>query len=280
MVERSVSELDKSILFIDVGNSLAKYCCMRATEIQNTELSDINPSLEYFSETLTPVQLLPRVSHIYLSYVKAPEWLAALHQEAAKQNIPIVTATSAKHTRINHSILINGYNNVTNMGVDRWLAMIAAVGLFPQKSDFVVVDAGTAITCDVIFRHQHQGGWIAPGLKTLKTSLLSNTEQVFTNDKAQTQNAEPIILGTDTPDCVEQGCLAQLNGMVNLACETLNDQTDDFIVLITGGDQIKLSFPRKNNIHYFANLVLIGLIQLAKTGLIVEKNNETSINSI
>lgn len=280
MVERSVSELDKSILFIDVGNSLAKYCCMRATEIQNTELCDINPSLEYFSETLTPVQLLPRVSHIYLSYVKAPEWLAALHQEAAKQNIPIVTATSAKHTRINHSILINGYNNVTNMGVDRWLAMIASVGLFPQKSDFVVVDAGTAITCDVIFRHQHQGGWIAPGLKTLKTSLLSNTEQVFTNDKAQTQNAEPIILGTDTPDCVEQGCLAQLNGMVNLACETLNDQTDDFIVLITGGDQIKLSFPRKNNIHYFANLVLIGLIQLAKTGLIVEKNNETSINSI
>lgn len=280
MVERSVSEQDKSILFIDVGNSLAKYCCMRATEIQNTELCDINPSLEYFSETLTPVQLLPRVSHIYLSYVKAPEWLAALHQEAAQQNIPIVTATSAKHTRINHSILINGYNNVINMGVDRWLAMIAAVGLFPQKSDFVVVDAGTAITCDVIFRHQHQGGWIAPGLKTLKTSLLSNTEQVFTNDKAQTQHAEPIILGTDTPDCVEQGCLAQLNGMVNLACETLNDQTDDFIVLITGGDQIKLSFPRKNNIHYFANLVLIGLIQLAKTGLIVEKNNETSINSI
>ena len=166
------------------------------------------------------------------------------------------------------------------MGVDRWLAMIAAVGLFPQKSDFVVVDVGTAITCDVIFLHQHQGGWIAPGLKTLKTSLLSNTEQVFTNDKAQTQHAEPIILGTDTPDCVEQGCLAQLNGMVNLACETLNDQTDDFIVLITGGDQIKLSFPRKNNIHYFANLVLIGLIQLAKTGLIVEKNNETSINSI
>jgi len=275
-----VSEQDKSILFIDVGNSLAKYCCMRATEIQNTELCDINPSLEYFSETLTPVQLLPRVSHIYLSYVKAPEWLDALHQEAAQQNIPIVTATSAKHTRINHSILINGYNNVTNMGVDRWLAMIAAVGLFPQKSDFVVVDAGTAITCDVIFRHQHQGGWIAPGLKTLKTSLLSNTEQVFTNDKAQTQHAEPIILGTDTPDCVEQGCLAQLNGMVNLACETLNDQTDDFIVLITGGDQIKLSFPRKNNIHYFANLVLIGLIQLAKTGLIVEKNNETSINSI
>ena len=275
-----MSEQDKSILFIDVGNSLAKYCCMRATEIQNTELCDINPSLEYFSETLTPVQLLPRVSHIYLSYVKAPEWLAALHQEAAQQNIPIVTATSAKHTRINHSILINGYNNVTNMGVDRWLAMIAAVGLFPQKSDFVVVDAGTAITCDVIFRHQHQGGWIAPGLKTLKTSLLSNTEQVFTNDKAQTQHAEPIILGTDTPDCVEQGCLAQLNGMVNLACETLKDQTDDFIVLITGGDQIKLSFPRKNNIHYFANLVLIGLIQLAKTGLIVEKNNETSINSI
>ena len=275
-----MSEQDKSILFIDVGNSLAKYCCMRATEIQNTELCDINPSLEYFSETLTPVKLLPRVSHIYLSYVKAPEWLAALHQEAAQQNIPIVTATSAKHTRINHSILINGYNNVTNMGVDRWLAMIAAVGLFPQKSDFVVVDAGTAITCDVIFRHQHQGGWIAPGLKTLKTSLLSNTEQVFTNDKAQTQHAEPIILGTDTPDCVEQGCLAQLNGMVNLACETLNDQTDDFIVLITGGDQIKLSFPRKNNIHYFANLVLIGLIQLAKTGLIVEKNNETSINSI
>ena len=280
MVERSVSEQNKLILFIDVGNSLAKYCCMRATDIQNTKLSDIKPTLEYFSDTVTPLQLLPRVSHIYLSYVKAPKWLAALHKAASQQNIPIITVTSAKHIRINHSILINGYKNVSNMGVDRWLAMIAAVGLFPQQSDFVVVDAGTAITCDVIFRHQHQGGWIAPGLKTLKTSLLSNTEQVFTNKQAQQQHAEPIILGTDTPDCVEQGCLAQLNGMVNLACEALNDQTDDFIVLITGGDQIKLSFPRKNNTHYFVNLVLIGLIQVAKTGMIVEKNNETSINSI
>ena len=280
MVEKSVSEQDKSLLFIDVGNSLAKYCCLSATDIQSTQLDQIKLTVEYFSESLSPLHLLHKVSHVYLSYVKAPMWLDALDKAAQASNIPVITAKSAKHTRINHSILINGYKHVSNLGVDRWLAMIAAVGLFPQKSDFVVVDAGTAITCDVVFRHQHQGGWIAPGYKILKATLLKNTEQVFTHETAEKKQPQPIFLGTDTPDCVEQGCLAQINGMVNLACEALNDQTDEFIVLITGGDQIKLSFPRKNNIHYFANLVLLGLIQLAKTGVIVEKNNETSINSI
>lgn len=279
-MERSVSEQNKPILFIDVGNSFAKYCRVTVTDIINNDLTETSLVANVFSSEQTPIDQLAQVSHVYLSYVKAPHWLDALHSEASRLNIPIVTAHSSKYMRVNHSILVNGYTNVTNMGVDRWLAMIAAVALFPENSDFVVVDAGTAITCDVIFRHQHQGGWIAPGLKTLKSSLLHNTEQVFTDEKAENQQYQNIILGTDTPDCVEQGCLAQINGMVNLAIEGLNDQSDDFVVLISGGDQRKLSFPQKNNVHYFTNLVLIGLIQLAKTRLIVEKNNETSINSI
>ena len=146
-----------------------------------------------------PLSLLECVSAVYISSVTSPDWLEALTAQALAQNLPVFIASTQAYTRINHSILTNGYSQVGNMGVDRWLAMSAAVGLFPEQSHFVVVDAGTAITCDVIYRHAHLGGWIAPGLQLLTASLLDNTEQVFTDSKQSTSQST-LFLGKNTPE--------------------------------------------------------------------------------
>ena len=51
------------------------------------------------------------------------------------------------------------------LGVDRWLAILAAAfKLYPQKN-VLIIDAGTATTVDLLAKSGvHQGGWILPGI--------------------------------------------------------------------------------------------------------------------
>ena len=257
-----VSEQSKTVLFIDVGNTAAKYTIINTDTITNIGLADIDLLIDTFAVNESPVKLLSSVNSIYLSYVRVPVWLESLKLHATAQQVPIHIAKTEKHIRINHSILTNSYSDISTMGIDRWLAMIATVGLYPKKSDFVIVDAGTAITCDVIFRHAHIGGWIAPGLSSIKNSLLNNTENVFKHDNEQAN--QKLMLGKNTPDCVEYGCLAQLNGIVNEGIKQINALSDNYLVIISGGDREKIFQQEKNDTVYKANIVLLGLIQLAK----------------
>ena len=59
--------------------------------------------------------------------------------------------------------LRNGYRDPAQLGVDRWLAMCAAWQQFPGS--LCVVDAGTAVTIDVVAADgAHSGGLILPGV--------------------------------------------------------------------------------------------------------------------
>ncbi|MDP1069535.1 type III pantothenate kinase, partial [Klebsiella pneumoniae] len=63
------------------------------------------------------------------------------------------------------------------MGVDRWLAMLAAWQRVGQSC--WVVDCGSAITLDLLDAEgRHQGGYILPGLRLMQQSLLGNTAEV------------------------------------------------------------------------------------------------------
>ncbi len=82
----------------------------------------------------------------------------------------VVWAYSESHWRG----LKNGYVRPETLGVDRWLAMIAAWSW--QQGAWLVIDAGTAITVDWIDETgQHLGGHIIPGTKLGMLSLRNNT---------------------------------------------------------------------------------------------------------
>lgn len=66
------------------------------------------------------------------------------------------------------------YEDPSRLGVDRWLAMLAAYSTV--KGACIVVDAGTALTIDVLAEDGcHQGGYILPGLALMRASLEQNT---------------------------------------------------------------------------------------------------------
>ena len=124
-----------------------------------------------------------------------------------------------------------------------------------KRDSYLVVDAGTAITCDVVVRGKHQGGFIAPGLQQLQAILLQNTDRVFAPDDWPND----IRLGQDTDACVGNGCLAQLQGVVELARSQIAQYSERYLLVVSGGDGDKLSNIHNRPKKHLQNLVLLGL---------------------
>ncbi|MEN8824685.1 MAG: hypothetical protein ABF253_09800, partial [Glaciecola sp.] len=64
-----MSEQSKTVLFIDVGNTAAKYTIINNDTITNIGLADVDLRIDTFAVNESPVQLLSSVNSIYLSYV-------------------------------------------------------------------------------------------------------------------------------------------------------------------------------------------------------------------
>jgi type III pantothenate kinase len=75
-------------------------------------------------------------------------------------------------------VLVNGYREPTQLGPDRWHAMLGACEIVPG-SPFVVVNAGTATTVDCVKSNpdgaRFIGGCIAPGVRLMLDSLARGT---------------------------------------------------------------------------------------------------------
>jgi len=99
--------------------------------------------------------------------------------------------------------LLNAYSQPDKMGVDRWLAMIAAFQL-SQAGSFAVLDLGSAITLDIVnAKAQHMGGHIVPGAAQL-VQTLSQMDQIQLDPTINTKRGPQ--LGKNTEQCANLGC--------------------------------------------------------------------------
>ncbi len=159
-------------LLVDIGNSRCKWA------LQDTQGLQAQQGVNYTAATLR--QLLDLhwqrwgiapdgvwVSNVAGSQVERQvrQWVMQ-HWQCEVQ---------FAHTAAQADDLSNGYENPQQLGVDRWLAMLAARQLSMDKA-CLVVDCGTAVTLDVLNRRgEHQGGWIVPGLQMMRAALSQNT---------------------------------------------------------------------------------------------------------
>jgi type III pantothenate kinase len=103
----------------------------------------------------------------------------------------------------------NAYQNFETLGVDRWLAMLAAYR--SANSSVCIVDCGSAITVDLIdVDGQHEGGFIVPGLQLMQRSLGEHTA----NLKYDPQSAINIEPGKNTAVAINHGVLMMALGML------------------------------------------------------------------
>lgn len=250
--------LDQPSLLLDIGNTNIKYAWYRYPQ----HIAD----LQVMRTTIDSLQdLINEASSCWLCSVIDEDIDSQIKRLCEQNNVPVFQA----HTQKSQFGINNAYALPSNMGSDRWMGIIAGASLSDQGSqtNFVAIDAGTAITCDFVVGNQHLGGWIAPGLAMSRTAVVSQTKKVFDEH----QELALLSLGNNTPECVANGVLAQLVGMLSQACKVMQQNCSAFQIYISGGDAPLLinafnEFEKtgnKVNLNYLENLVLVGLAKLA-----------------
>lgn len=154
------------------------------------------------------------------------------------------------------------YETPDTLGADR---LAAAAGAWLQHGrdasrSVLVLDAGTALTCEVMHRNgTYLGGVIAPGPELLRDSLAGGTAQLPIVSLEQ----PPHPIGTSTETALQSGIM---NGFISMASgltETLADTLPDTPrVVLTGGAAPLLADAISLPSFHEPHLVLHGTRQL------------------
>jgi len=140
----------------------------------------------------------------------------------------------AEVSRVCGGVTVN-YPDISRLGVDRWLAMLA--GFNTANGACLIVDCGTAFTLDSISPEGvHLGGFILPGLNLMQQSLTANTGIRLSSP---TKPAS-IDLGNSTDEAVLNGSLASLVAIIEKQVTQLSRLSGDARLYFTGGDAAML----------------------------------------
>lgn len=158
--------------------------------------------------------------------------------------------------------LTSGYEDFASLGDDRWFAMLGALEVYKQP--FIVIDAGTALTIDAVVDGQHQGGFIVPGLYTMRKALSVGTADL--NDLSDVdieslEQSSDLLLATNTSSAILGGSLYMAASFINQLIFDLNSQLKtQFKVVLTGGEASNISTLLDYEYELFTDLVLQGMV--------------------
>lgn len=186
----------KRRLLIDAGNSTLKWAVVDAGEWRAQGRSDYADWSGLKGE-------LTAGTDCYIASVTGPareQRLAALLDEAG-------IAPTWLRAEADFADLKNTYLNPQQLGVDRWMGLIAARQR--TREPVLVVSVGTAMTVDALSADGvFLGGMIVPGVALMRQALQQGTAQIA--ESAGEWQAFP----RNTADAVESGIVAALCGAI------------------------------------------------------------------
>ena len=153
------------------------------------------------------------------------------------------------------------------VGIDRLLAVFAAVKIYGDLP-MLIVDAGTAITVDIVYDQTFCGGAILPGLAALTKTypkISAKLPLVSIPKYPESCNAKlPLYLGKNTTEAIHSGIFWGTVGAIRQIYEMLVSQKKDVWLILTGGDaeyllQGLMYVIPKGRIHCHDALVLEGI---------------------
>jgi type III pantothenate kinase len=232
------------ILDIDVGNSRVKW---RAGNQRGICARNYAVDLAVdFPESLAP-------SRIRVSSVAGPVFDTTLTAVLREQFE--VSAEFARTTAAAGGVRC-GYVEPGSMGVDRWLAVLAAVNR--SRPPLVVIDCGTALTVDFVDgASQHTGGYIVPGLQLMRSALFRETADVRGPPELNLADLEP---GRNTQCAVDHGIVLLSKAFIESAVARFARSCEDAPrVYLCGGDAVRLAPQLTLTVELELDLVLDGL---------------------
>jgi len=202
---------------------------------------------EQFNEL--PLQDIDRV---LVASVRGPSF-----QEALSSFLFEKLALSSEFVVVNSEgvALQHCYEDDTRLGVDRWLAMLAA---YTRCQDAcVVVDCGTTITVDMVdAKGRHLGGYIVPGLQMMR-GVLTNRSRALATPELPFGEVAP---GRDTASAIHHGILALVSGFLRNLPSSLPPALEAPRWYLTGGDAPLVLPYLEQPAELVPDLVLDGLV--------------------
>ena len=208
-------------LWLDIGNTRLKYWITehdqiieQAAELHLQSPADLLLGLIQHFKALGLHQVGLSSVQDKINNVRILGILESLH-------IPVIFA----QVQAEYAGLICGYDEPSQLGIDRWLQVLAVAT--QAHENYCVISCGTALTIDLAQGQQHLGGFILPNLYLQRDSLIQNTKGIKIPDTAFSE----LNPGRNTIDAVHHGILL---GLLSTIEKVLHDFPAQLV--LTGGD--------------------------------------------
>lgn len=157
------------------------------------------------------------------------------------------------------------YETPERFGIDRLAALVAARQIH-RNQPLLVIDAGTALTADLLDESgHHQGGLIMPGLGMMHTALLAGTA-IDRGAPCEATASNGVGLACSTEAALEMGPMFMLAACVDRLIDEVSAGDGRTQVVLTGGDAeaLRRALGARDSIEYVPDLVLDGVAELAR----------------
>jgi len=240
-------------ILIDLGNTRIKIA------LEDSAAINLIYSEKYTQHSLQEIlsQVQGKISHLDVKSI----YLSSVAGEATTKQIVDYFSTTLG-VRVQKAVtprkmsgLENAYSKPESLGVDRWLALIAALDLC--KPPVCVVDCGTAITIDTIDdKGMFIGGLIVPGLGLMRSALNKNANAIGQYEQIEEKNYFP----KNTVSAVIAGTGLSIAALIEKTMQHYEmTQAKKIVCVITGGDGEAIKSYLDIESSYHPNLVLQGL---------------------
>jgi type III pantothenate kinase len=160
--------------------------------------------------------------------------------------------------------LRNAYDDPASLGVDRWLAMLAAWRR--AAAPLVVASAATEFAVDLVDGDgRHRGGCVVPGERLMREALYAQTSGIAAAALEEPAAVEGAF-GVNTAGAVQQGARLALAALVGRAAQRLGSETRAAPRIFVAGSAAEEIAPLVGGAELAPHLVLEALAHLAAEG--------------
>lgn len=230
------------LLALDAGNSSVKGAVFlgprRRGSVFRVETGDVARFVREFERKLR--SLRPRPSRALVASVR-PDIEGALARAVARA-LDVEARFVGRDVPAPLDVRVR---EPLRVGADRLVDAAAALDRLRRKGDAVVVDCGSAITCDAVTATgEFLGGAIAPGLVLAARALADHTA-ALPLVAVSVANARARAIGRDTREAIRAGLVVGLRGLVaglaaaarrELGARRRRRRAARAVVVATGGD--------------------------------------------
>ena len=245
-------------LLVDIGNSRVKWALLDRDATGPQRAADhADWQVEDWQRALFAGPGIDRVLAASTSAAAAAQLDAAARRATGRPVEFVQSAREAAGVR-------NAYRDPVLLGVDRWLAVIAA----HERVDgpCCVADFGTATTFDAVDADgTHLGGYIVPGPALMVASLHAGTSDL-SHRTAASGAAGDAPLADNTRDAIERGCRLAAAAFVDRSVRDVSARLGAVPrLLLTGGAAGPVAALLQTPAEIVEDLVIQGLAVLSRS---------------